>query len=96
MRCDQCRFWQRPQYPAWEDDDVGFRTCERIIARWVIADDASSGLEWDSDPEGKYIRARREALLASKAYVTDGSQYHAALITAPDFGCALFEAGAST
>lgn len=91
MRCDQCRFWEMPKHPAWEDDDVGFRPCKRILPRWNIADDASSGLEWDSEPESKYIKVRREALLASRAYVVDGSQYTAALITGPDFGCALFE-----
>lgn len=89
MRCDQCKFWKAlPE--EWEPAAVGFGECERVRPRWVITDEASAGLEWDSDEEGAYMRSRRDALRTARAYVQDGSEYRAELFTAPDFFCALY------
>lgn len=87
MRCDQCKHWMPSN--EWEAQGVGFRECMAVRFRWAIQDEASSGITWGSD---HYITRRREALIAAKAYVQDGSEYRAELYTAPDFFCALFAA----
>jgi hypothetical protein len=91
MRCDQCQHWSDAS-KEWEADSVGFRKCLSVKARWNIQDKASDGIEWDSNDESYYIRARTDALKQARAYVQDGSEYRADLFTAPDFFCALFSA----
>jgi hypothetical protein len=91
MRCDQCRHWNEQDKHDWEAAGVGFGECKRIRERWVITDKATKGIEWDSKDTSPYVTKRREALLAARAYVQDGSEYRAELFTRPDFFCALFE-----
>lgn len=89
-RCDQCRFWGKGvDGPGWEGASIGFNVCERVRARWLIEDEASAV---DSDDTDKWIATRKNALKSAKAYVQDGSEYMAELITGPDFFCALWEA----
>ena len=90
-RCDKCQHWKTPD--EWEALESGLGRCLGVRERWKIADDASEGLPWSSDEEGdKYAMVRRKALQDARAYVEDGSEYHAALFTATDFFCALFKA----
>lgn len=91
VRCDSCKHWKKDSdQEEWEAKSAGFGECEGVRERWVIQDEASEGVEWDDEEEGAFVTKRREALKAARAYVQDGSQYHAELFTAPDFFCALY------
>jgi hypothetical protein len=89
MRCDLCKHWKKDS-EEWEANAVGFGECLGVRERWTIQDEASEGVEWDGEEEGAYMKRRREALKSARAYVQDGSEYHAELMTAPDFFCALY------
>jgi len=89
MRCDQCRHWNKQDAHDWEAAGAEFGECKGVRERWVITEEAVEGIEWDSDDTSPYVARRREALKAARAYVQDGSEYRAELMTAPDFFCAL-------
>lgn len=94
MRCDQCKHWQPEDSDEWEAKGINFRKCGAVRERWVIQDEATDGKTWDDrdfDDDGDYMTLRRAALAKARAYVQDGSQYMADLMTGPDFGCVLFE-----
>lgn len=91
MRCDQCAHWAK-ETDQWEAGAVGFRQCMAARQRWTIQDEASEGVEWDSEEEGAYMTKRRDALKAARWYVQDGSEYHAELFTEPGFFCAQYAA----
>ena len=81
MRCDQCKHWTTKTHD-WTADTAGFGWCQAVRERWVIEDEASSKR---TDTE-----TRIAALKTARAYVQDGSEYTAALLTGPDFFCALY------
>jgi hypothetical protein len=62
--------------------------CEAARPRWKITDpiERNSTVSWKETQEKKSA-----ALNAAKAYVQDGSDYYAELVTAADFFCALYE-----
>ena len=93
MRCDSCKHWHTKEVqPEWDAEAIGFHKCKAVRERWDIQDKASEGLDWDASQEdGKWSKVRNDALKASRAYVQDGSQYIADLVTGPDFFCALHE-----
>lgn len=91
MRCDICVHWKVDEHD-WEATAVGFGECKAVRERWTIQDEASEGLDWDGSDDDEYSKVRAAALRKSMAYVQDGSQYHAELLTAPNFFCALFMA----
>ncbi len=88
MRCDQCKHWESSN--EWEANDAGFRRCLAVRERWVIQDEALKNVGYDG-PDGTYVTTRKNALIAARAYVQDGSEYRADLLTGPDFFCALFQ-----
>lgn len=92
MRCDQCKYWDTQEIePEWDAEAIGFHKCKAIRERWKIQDEASQGLDWDSsNADHTWAKVRNDALKASRAYVQDGSEYMADLVTGPDFFCALF------
>lgn len=87
MRCDECKHWKFVAND-WEAAAIGFGQCSGVRERWRITDEASDGIKW-GDGESEYVKRRKDALKAAKAYVQDGSEYMANLLTAPDFFCAL-------
>lgn len=89
-RCDQCANWKIDDDHEWEARSVGFRKCAAVRPRWVIQDEASDKVAYGPGREDAYIKSRRDALLAARAYVQDGSEYRAELMTGPDFSCPLF------
>ena len=95
MRCDQCEFWGESA-DTWETGEIGFKRCNAVKMRWVIADGAHAGekhpnLMADAEGAKKWAAERSEALRTARAFVEDSSEYYAALFTGPDFGCALFK-----
>jgi hypothetical protein len=76
---------------SWEAKAAGFGECKAVREGWKIMDAAASEYtSGDRTSVDGYVAARIAALKAEKAYVMDGSQYHASLLTAPDFFCARF------
>ncbi len=95
MRCDQCQYWDK-EYIDWASKETNFGKCTAVQERWEIENQATltfkeQGFERPRDWE-KYLSLEREALKAARAYVQDGSEYRAELVTGPDFFCALFDA----
>ncbi len=90
MRCDECRYWVKGDRQDWESSAVGFGWCSAVRERWKITD----GIRWGGGDEAweGYVTAKNAALTAARAYVQDGSEYRAELITGPDFFCALWAA----
>jgi hypothetical protein len=91
MRCDTCKHWNaKSDQQEWEAAGAGFGQCLGVRERWEIMDDASK--KWaDNDAEqDRADQTRVAALKAARAYVQDGSEYHAEMFTAPDFFCALY------
>lgn len=97
MRCDQCKHWKRASEDnriGWEAQGAEFGECTAVRPRWVITDDIPSPWmqgEPSKDALKAYEDAKTAALKAARAYVQDGSDYVADLVTGPDFGCVLFE-----
>ena len=89
--CDTCKFWgDGNDDQDWTASGVGFKRCQAIRERWELQDKASKGLEWDGEGSA-YDTARADVLRSAKAYVQDGSEYRADLLTGPDFGCVLHQ-----
>jgi hypothetical protein len=89
-RCATCRFWLF-ETPDWQFDDIIFGECKAVKMRETLEKDALEGTDfdrWDDEAE-PIIKA---AFRAAKAIAVDGSGYYAALRTASDFGCVLFQA----
>lgn len=98
-RCDQCKHWVPDEGYDWQVGNIGFGICVGIRARWKITDEATENLpaysreniDPDIDEVHKVFKtAKANALLNARAYVQDGSEYIAQLVTGPDFYCALF------
>lgn len=94
-RCATCKFWcANDGLVGWEGQSAGMRECKRARERWVIMDEANAGQKYPDDndnAEEAWGQRRVDALRQAKLYVQDGSEYHAELVTAPDFGCVLHE-----
>lgn len=91
MTCKECKHW-REEKEDWTATGIGFRKCMAIRERWRIEEDATRGLEYDDVEGSDFVTKRRNAFKTARAYVQDGSEYVADLITGPDFGCVLFAA----
>lgn len=97
MRCDTCKHWLPNE--DWDVKAGGLRRCARIVPKWTLEDrvpdelrEAKYGWKDDDDPiTAAYVAASEKIFSEAKAVVMDGSQYHAELLTRPDFGCVLFE-----
>ncbi len=84
-KCENCKHWGADGEIGWEAAQVGFNRCCGVRERWIIQDEASPRRN-----DKQWIEARKEALRAARAYVQDGSEYTAELVTSADFSCALF------
>jgi len=86
MRCDQCKHWQSKS-DEWRVEVVarlGFGTCMRATPLW-------DACEWDQESDD-HSRKLLPEFVGRKFFAQDGSDYHAIVLTAPDFYCAEFEA----
>lgn len=84
-RCGTCRHWGTPRDNGTET--WGLRPCVAVIPKYdvaVLKDENGNDL-WDENYEPVPVNT-------PKAMVVDGSGYFAALKTAEDFGCVLWEA----
>lgn len=95
-KCETCKSWQDPK-ERWDRRDSGMRGCQKVKERWEIEDSVSGKqryppYELGDEAANAWIASRTQALRDAKAYVEDGSDYSAELVTGPDFSCALWEA----
>lgn len=80
--CENCKFWDTTeQYPV-SKTIVG--ECKRVKMFWDCT-------EWKELENEEYGRVLSEDCKNDKAFVQDGSDYIAKLITLEDFGCVQFE-----
>ena len=83
MRCDECKHWSKDtdnHYP----ESFNFGKCTRVKLFWECT-------KWDDSPDGEYDLMLTDDAEGNKAFVQDGSDYKAELITVADFGCVQFE-----
>ena len=78
--CQTCKHWKR-QEEFETGHHLGLGQCENIPMFW-------NATEWDEDGEGrKFSDCHKD----TKAFVQDGSDYWACLLTKPDFGCVSYQ-----
>lgn len=89
MRCKDCKHWREGTTDTRESVRIlGAGRCARVGQFW-------DSTEWERIPSkrdfGKDTYARKRKRTTDLAFVQDGSDYRADLITLPDFGCVMFE-----
>ena len=77
--CKNCKFWQEDDY----ENTKSVKNCTRVEMIWEV----SEWREVDEDCQ----RVIKEEYKDYKAFVKDGSDYMAKLLTKADFGCNQFE-----
>ena len=80
MNCGNCKHWSFGEDRNWlTEGATGIKKCQRIPMFWNATD-------WDRGAN------KRIFIVESKAFVQDGSDYRAELLTKPDFYCNMWEA----
>lgn len=82
--CGNCKFWDKSEHLTIKEGEIGL--CKRINMFW-------DSTKWDKkdNEEDEYIRSLAEECKNDKAFVQDGSDYKAELLSLKDFGCNQFE-----
>lgn len=80
MKCKDCKFWTSPEELQDYPTGIGVGKCNRVKMFW-------DNTYWDDEFE----RALKPSAADHKAFVQDGSDYKASLLTKEDFGCVQFE-----
>ena len=74
--CKNCEFWKKEK----EEQVEGVHRCGMVIQMWTAS-------EWTEDDDHMQVK---EAFKKNKAFVQDGSDYRANLLTTESFGCSEF------
>jgi len=89
--CGLCRHWELHDYQgcymltdAQEISNLGIGVCHRVKPIWECT-------KYVILPDGTAKRVLLASESNSSAFVEDGEEYHAALLTRETFGCVLFE-----
>jgi len=86
MSCKNCKHWTRKDTDFNYPENLGLGKCNRVKNLWDCIE-----YNWDSeDPETEYIWYK-DKYKGNLAFVQDGSDYHAELVTLGDFSCNQFE-----
>lgn len=82
--CNNCKFWDITEYHPIKEGQIGL--CTRVNMFW-------DSTKWDKKDiqEDLDIRSLVDECKNDKAFVQDGSDYKAELLTLPTFGCNQFE-----
>lgn len=93
MKCETCKHWDRESKYLYNYNNTKAHHCS-AVNMLNDYDDPKYGpivveREYTRDDNGR-ITDMKETMIA-KAYVMDGSSYHAELVTRFDFGCVLWE-----
>lgn len=92
--CESCANWAEEHHAAWDVSGTGMRVCQGVKERWTITDNVERAPEGTADSDetyNEYAKRKGAALLAAGAFVEDGSEYMAQLVTAPGFSCSLWK-----
>lgn len=83
MRCEDCKYWanSKDEHDASDVKGIELGRCKRVKMFWDATD-------WDWDADNRVLMDGYEN---DKAFLQDGSDYRADLITAKEFGCVQFE-----
>lgn len=82
QRCKTCKHWDSRADEYYFGGEVpGTNTCRAVPEIWGVT-------QWSKDGETREMKPEHIGRLA---FVQDGSDYHAALKTLPDFGCVQHE-----
>jgi hypothetical protein len=76
--CENCKFWNISERYPLKGATIGI--CKRVKMFWHLTD-------WADEMD----RVLKEKFKDDKAFVQDGSDYHADLLTLSNFGCNQFE-----
>jgi hypothetical protein len=76
--CENCKFWDISERYPLKGAKIGI--CKRVKMFWHLT-------EWTEEMD----RVLKEKFKDDKAFVQDGSDYHADLLTLSNFGCNQFE-----
>lgn len=81
MKCKDCKHWATEELiDKWSDNPTReVKKCRKVKMFWDSTD-------WD------YKGKKRTFLNDDLAFVQDGSDYHAELLTKAEFGCVMWEA----
>jgi hypothetical protein len=82
MYCKNCKYWMDRKHLDG-DNKIDVRKCLRVKMLWDCT-------EW-GDESNDYERRFTKAAENNKAFMQDGSDYIAHLLTLGDFGCNQFE-----
>lgn len=75
--CKTCKYWQHlDKFPEIK----GASECKKVVQAW-------GATQWDENGQ-RVLKAEYKNQLF---FVQDGSDYYAALLTYPDFGCIEYE-----
>ena len=74
--CATCKHWNRSR-PYQSGYGLGIGTCDAVVQFWAAT-------EWNEDGDARVFMPEHKD---KKAFVQDGSDYYAELLTMPDFGC---------
>lgn len=92
--CKDCKYWREGKTDTRESVRIlGAGRCSRVGQFWDSTEwgRISSGRDFTPDT---IVRKRKRT--SDLAFVQDGSDYRADLITLPDFGCVMFEKNGET
>lgn len=82
--CKNCKYWDLENVKSVKNRTI--RECKKVKMFW----DATEWTE-EEDEDLNCVRSLREENKNDKAFVQDGSDYMAELLTRDDFGCNQFE-----
>jgi len=86
--CENCKFWDTSEKQAIKNGEIGL--CRKVKMFWDSTEWVKNDKEDDSDKDW-YLRSLTEDCKNDKAFVQDGSDYKAELLSLKDFGCNQFE-----
>lgn len=88
--CGKCKHWDKgcdsesTSY-YWQQKSMGLGVCTKVHQFW-------NATEWSNDEDAEDdTRIPKEKHKCDLAFVQDGSDYWALLLTKPEFGCVQFE-----
>lgn len=82
--CKNCKYWKISERYPIKNTEVG--KCKRVKMFWESTKWAGS-----DDTDDWSLRVLTDESKNDKAFVQDGSDYQASLLTLEDFGCNQFE-----
>jgi len=81
--CKNCLYWNESDSNVIKNAKIG--NCSMVKQFWDVTEWVENGK--DEDGDDVFIRDSKKEFTHHKAFVKDGSDYFAELITKEEFGC---------